>query len=328
MLSIILPTFNEAKNLPELLKRIVQVMGKATYEVIVVDDDSPDKTWQIGEELAKTHLFLKVIRRVGRRGLSSAVVEGFDAAKGDVLMVMDSDLQHDPQLINQLAAAVTKGADIAVASRYMKGGSVGEWVTGRRLLSKTATWLTRKIPPVDVSDPMSGFFALKKSVYQHARPMLRPSGFKILFEILGHLPSKTKSQDVPLVFSARLHGESKLSIAVELQFIWQLVRIALFRIQKLLFWIACIAIALTLSLRLFPLLPLYTDAAKRSFVQSALRSTADQQGWLLSDVRILRINDETVIVAYRPHRKGIDPDITCFQIGVGISVFMEIPCDE
>jgi cellulose synthase/poly-beta-1,6-N-acetylglucosamine synthase-like glycosyltransferase len=326
MLSIILPTYNEAKNLPELLKRIVDVMDSTKYEVIVVDDNSPDKTWEIAQGLQKDYSMLRVIRRVGRRGLSSAVLEGFDLATGDVLLVMDSDLQHDPALILKLGNFVARGADIAVASRYMKGGSVGEWVRGRRLLSKTATWIAQIIPPVRVSDPMSGFFALKASDYRLIRPMLRPTGFKILFEILGHLPSSSIAVEVPLVFKMRLYGESKLSFAVQMQFLLQLVRITLLRIQNPFFWLACSIITIVLTMRAMPLMPLYTDAALRSQVQATLRAIADENGWLLSDVRVLQVDGTQMTIVHRAHRKGGDPEPVCYSVEYATSASREIPC--
>lgn len=303
-------------------------MGKDIYEVIVVDDNSPDHTWEIAQDLQQKFSTLHVIRRVGRRGLSSAVVEGFDAAKGDVLLVMDSDLQHDTSLIIRLRNAIVSGADLAVASRYIDGGSVGEWVRGRRLLSKLATWLTRKIPPVEVSDPMSGFFALKQSKYKAIRSNLRPSGFKILFEILGHLPRTTKIEEIPLVFSMRVHGESKLSLIVEMQFLWQLMRIALVRFQKYFFWMICMIITFTLVVRVLPLLPLYTDSGIRSQVQTTLRTVADANGWLISDVHILRIGTSQMDIAYQPHRKGVDPASICYTIQYQDPILHSISCDD
>lgn len=327
MLSIILPTFNESQNLPELLKRIAETMGASDYEVIVVDDDSPDKTWEIAEKLRAQYPMLRVIRRIGRRGLSSAVVEGFDAAQGDVLLVMDSDLQHDPSLVLQLSDAVRDGVDIAVASRYMQGGSVGEWVGGRRMLSKTATWLTRKIPAVEVSDPMSGFFALSRSAYQRIRPSLHPTGFKILFEVLGHLPRGTKKKEIPLVFRMRLHGESKLSMRVQAEFLIQAVRLAFVRFQRWLFWIVCLIISFMLLARLIPILPLYTDASVRAKAQERLQALAADKGWLLSDVTLLLADDTYLSLQYRAHRKGEDPAPVCYRLDYSDPTVQEFSCD-
>ncbi len=312
MLSIVLPTYNEAKNLPELLKRISGAMGKESYEVIVVDDDSPDGTWKVAKELHAQYPMLSVIHRIGRKGLSSAVVEGFDAAKGDTLLVMDSDLQHDPALILQLSDAIKQGAGIAVASRYMEGGSVGEWVRGRRLLSKTATWLTRKIPAVEVSDPMSGFFALSKPVYESVRAQLHPTGFKILFEILGHLPKRTKAVTIPLIFKMRVHGESKLSIKVQVEFLFQILRMLIVRFQNIIFSLVCMTMALMLVLPALSMLPLYVDVGTRTIVQRALLSVEQQKGWLISDISLYSIGTESFIFTYRHHHRGPDEEV-CYE---------------
>lgn len=314
MLSIVLPTYNEGQNLPELLKRISGAMGKESYEVIVVDDDSPDGTWKVAKELHVQYPMLSVIRRMGRKGLSSAVVEGFDAAKGDTLLVMDSDLQHDPALILQLSDAIKQGAGIAVASRYMEGGSVGEWVRGRRLLSKTATWLTRKIPAVEVSDPMSGFFALSKPVYESVRAQLHPTGFKILFEILGHLPKRTKAVTIPLIFKMRVHGESKLSIKVQIEFLLQIVRMLIVRFQTPFFCVVSLFLAFFITLNTLPIILLYTDSSVRSYVQKTLTQVAKDGGWLLSDVTIMRITYERMYLHYQPHRRGPDNVLECYSI--------------
>jgi glycosyltransferase involved in cell wall biosynthesis len=313
VLSIILPTYNEAQNLPILLGDLARVLGKDPYEVIVVDDDSPDNTWQVATNLKKQYPMLRVIRRVGRRGLSSAVVEGFDVATGDILLVMDSDLQHDPALIVKLRDAVESGAGIAVASRYIEGGSVGEWVTGRRLLSKIATFFARNIPHVKVSDPMSGFFALKKSVFDAIKSQLRPTGFKILFEVLTFLPKGTKAVEVPLVFKMREHGESKLSAAVEMQFLFQLVHACFIRFQWIMWWFIVVIAFVTLMMRFLPLLPMYLDASIRQNVQQSLERVADEHGWLISDLAIERVEETSMRVIHQSHHRGTD-EVECLII--------------
>lgn len=313
MLSIILPTYNEAENLPELLERIDAVMGKREFEVIIVDDDSPDGTWHKAEELKKKHPHVRVLRRVGRRGLSSAVVEGFDMAKGDVLMAMDADLQHDPALILQLLQKIESGADIAVASRYIDGGGVGDWIRGRRILSKTATYLAYAIPPVHVSDPMSGFFAIRRTSYEKVRSSLRPSGFKILLEILAFLPASSVSAEVPLQFQMRHHGESKLNLRVEAVFLWQLIRIALIRIQWPLFWFTISSAFIALCLRVWPLRMMYLNPVVRHNVETTLHRVSDQNGWLLSDLSVRSVAGNNVTVIHRAHVRGEDPS-ECFVL--------------
>lgn len=325
MISIILPTYNESANLEELLKRITEVMGKRDFEVIIVDDDSPDKTWEKAETLVADYPMLRVIRRVGRRGLSSAVAEGFNKAKGDVLVVMDADLQHDPALIVALADKVEGGADITVASRYIEGGSVGDWIASRRIGSKIVTFLSRKLPPVEVSDPMSGFFAITSDVYKKIASKIRPTGFKILLELLAHLPKNTKTAEVPLHFQMRKHGESKLSAKVALQLFWQLIRITLHRVQKLVFIIAVSVLAITLGLRAFHLLPLYIDSGIRSQVQSAIESMEEEKGWLKSDIMLDAVSREGFTFIHRQHHRGTDERV-CYQWLFGTPE--PIPCAE
>lgn len=219
MLSLILPTYNEAENLPELLPNIEKVLKNVPHEIIVVDDDSPDGTWRIAQELGQKREDVHVIRRVGRRGLSSAVIEGFLSAKGDVFMVMDADGQHDMHLLPKLYDTVQQNGGIAIGSRYVDGGSVGEWDERRHMLSRIATQLAIKLCKVKVSDPMSGFFAVRRQLFQGIANHLNPKGFKILLDLLVHVPSNTVVTELPFVFSTRLHGESKLSRRVQIEFL-------------------------------------------------------------------------------------------------------------
>ena len=162
MLSLVLPTYNEAENIPELLPQIKKVLKKVPHEIIVVDDNSPDETWRVAQELAHNTDNVHVIRRIDRRGLSSAVIDGFLAAKGDVLMVMDADGQHDMEKLPELYEAAQKNNGIAIGSRYVKGGSIGEWDEQRYFMSRMATGLAKKLCKVQVQDPMSGFFAVTR----------------------------------------------------------------------------------------------------------------------------------------------------------------------
>lgn len=218
-LSVILPTYNEARNLPDLVPRLVETLKTIRHEVIVVDDDSPDGTWQVAAQLGDRFDEVRLVRRVGRRGLASAVIEGFLAAKGAVLVAADADGQHDFQLLPELLAAVEGGADLALASRYVPGGSVGEWDERRHTLSRLATRLAQRLCRVRVADPMSGFFAVSRPTFTAALPHLNPVGFKILLDLLVHLPPGTVVREVPLRFGSRRHGESKLSRLVQVQFL-------------------------------------------------------------------------------------------------------------
>ncbi len=219
MLSLILPTYNESENLPVLLPKIGEALKGRDYEVIIVDDDSPDRTWEKARVLSAQYPRLTVIRRVGRRGLSSAVIEGFLASKGDVLAVADADLQHDLSRLPLLEDAIRSGAGIAIGSRYTEGGSVGAWDERRHAMSRFATSLAIRLCSVKVKDPMSGFFAIRRDVFEDALPRLNPKGFKILLDLLVHVPKGTRMEEIPFTFGLRAHGESKLSRRVQVEFL-------------------------------------------------------------------------------------------------------------
>lgn len=306
MLSLVIPTLNEAANVGPLLQALRAATGDLGHEFIVVDDDSPDRTWEAAEAAGKAAGDVRVIRRVGRRGLSSAVTEGFAAAKGDVLMVMDADGQHDPSLIRRLHDAVKGGAVIAVASRYVEGGGTEGWDERRLLMSRIATSLARNLPPVRVTDPMSGFFAIDAAAYRKIESSLHPRGFKILLEILGHLPAGTRATELPLVFGLRTRGESKMNARVQLQFLWQIAGIALRRIQWVLCALVLAGIVLVSVLRIIPILPLYLDPGVRGRVQTAVTELSRVQGFIVSDLSIKRIAGDAVEVAVRRHHRGAD----------------------
>ncbi len=219
MLSLILPTYNERENLPGILEKISSMLRDLPHEVIVVDDDSPDGTWKLAQEMAATRDELRVIRRVGRRGLSAAVIEGFLAAKGDVLAVADADGQHDLDLLPKLYGAVKGGTGMAVGSRYTEGGSVGQWDERRHMMSRIATTLALRLCRVRVTDPMSGFFAIDRKTFEEILPRLNPRGFKILLDLLVHAPAGMTATEVPFTFGVRTHGESKLSRRVQIEFL-------------------------------------------------------------------------------------------------------------
>lgn len=219
MLSLILPTYNERESLPTLIPRITEILRGTEYEIIVVDDDSPDRTWEVARELSRKHERLHVIRRVGRLGLSSAVIEGFLAAKGDVFVVMDADGQHDAALLPRIAAAAEENKGIAMGSRYMEGGSVGNWEGFRAFVSRLGGSLAIWLCKVKVTDPMSGFFAISRRTFEEVLPRLNPKGFKILLDLLVHVPSGTNVSELPFSFGKRLLGESKFSAQVRMQYL-------------------------------------------------------------------------------------------------------------
>jgi len=213
---VIVPTYNEKDNLQELATRVFEACKSAGIEaeLVIVDDNSPDGTGAFADELAKTHR-IKVIHRAGKLGLSSAVLEGFKAASGSILLVMDADLSHPPEKIPEMVSKIESGeAEMVVGSRYVKGGSVENWPFTRKIISKSATLLARWL--TKVKDPMSGFFALKRSVIDCVE--LNPVGYKIGLEIL--VKGKcSKVAEVPIHFADRKAGTSKLGGTEVLKYI-------------------------------------------------------------------------------------------------------------
>lgn len=210
-LSIVVPTFNEAENIPELLRRLEATMGMTTWEVIFVDDDSPDGTAAIIRTIAREDLRVRCLHRVGRRGLSSACIEGMLASSARAIAVMDADLQHDETILVKMLSDIEHGdADIVIGTRYSLGGSTGDWTASRKVLSQLATTLSRLILKQPVSDPMSGFFMLQRSVLDSAVHNLSGLGFKILLDILSTTEHPLRIVEVPYHFRDRFAGSSKL----------------------------------------------------------------------------------------------------------------------
>jgi len=222
MFSLIVPTFNEADNILLLLESVHQLLGKMPHEIIVVDDDSPDKTWEIALAFASSHSWVRVLRRCDQRGLSAAVLAGFEIARGDILGVMDADLSHDDQILPKLIEAVEHGAEIAIGSRRIPGGGAVEWPWYRKLSSTCATFLAKILLRLRLSDPMSGYFVLKRSLYDSCKDRLSPLGYKILIEIYCK-GRPNKVTEVPFIFKNRRQGHSKMSRKVIQQYFQMLM---------------------------------------------------------------------------------------------------------
>lgn len=223
-LSVILPTYQEAENIVAAVRAVQVVLRhSASYEIIVVDDDSPDGTWSLVDGLAADDGRIRCHRRLDRRGLASAIVEGMAQGEGAVLAVMDADLQHDPSVLPDLVAALD-GAEIAVASRYASGGTVAGWNPLRRLGSRLCTWLCRRTLGLTVSDPLSGFFALRREVFHRIAPCLQPRGYKALLEIL-YRAGGVRVVELPLRFAPRVAGHSKLGAATVSDLVWSLLEL-------------------------------------------------------------------------------------------------------
>ncbi len=221
-LAIILPTLNERGNLGPLVERIDRAIGTAAvWEVIIVDDNSRDGTADEARALALVDPRVRVIQRIGRRGLASAAIEGFCATAAPYVAVMDADHQHDPALLPGMLTALKAGeAEICVASRFAEGASTAEWAAPEReKLSTYANALARKITGVELTDPMSGYFMLPATTARQLVPRLSGIGFKILLDLLATTETPMTVKEFPLNFAARREGESKLDRAILFDFL-------------------------------------------------------------------------------------------------------------
>ena len=230
LVSIIVPTYNERENLPILVERIDKALkNKYSYEIIVVDDNSPDRTWEVALKLAGKGYPVKLVRRPGKLGLGTAVLDGLKKANGVYVVVMDADLQHPPEVLPKLLdKALKEKADIVVASRYIQGGGVEGWSIIRKIISKGATLIAKILLPQArrTTDPMSGYFLFRKEIIEGIE--LNPLGYKILLEILVKA-KYSKVVDVPYVFHRRLHGESKLGVGEMWKYIKHVLRLSEYR---------------------------------------------------------------------------------------------------
>lgn len=222
--SLIIPTLNESENIRELLRTLSAVLSGVSHEIIVVDDNSPDGTGALVEQAAQSDPAIRLIVRKERNGLSAAVIEGFMAARGKYLGVMDADFSHDQGLLLHLIEAVQNGVEMAIGSRRVKGGGADHWPWYRRGLSSAATRIGQWWLSLNLKDPMSGFFVLRREVFESVKNELNPKGYKILLELF--IRARVKNfVEVPFIFKDRKQGHSKLTTSVAvyyLSMLWDL----------------------------------------------------------------------------------------------------------
>lgn len=230
--SLVIPTYNESKNVSTIVEKLSQLLDGSipgNYELILVDDNSPDRTWEVALSITPDYPQLRVMRREQERGLSTAVIRGWQVARGEILGVIDADLQHPPETLLQLLAEIQRGADLAAASRHVAEGGVSDWSVIRRFLSRGAQTLGLIILPGvvgRVSDPMSGYFMVRRSCI--AGKTLNPAGYKILIEVLGRGDIRWIGE-VGYVFQERQEGESKVTWKQYIDYLRHLLRLRLAR---------------------------------------------------------------------------------------------------
>jgi dolichol-phosphate mannosyltransferase len=219
-LGIVAPVLNEAQNIAPFLKELETCLAGESWEVIFVDDDSSDDTRQVVAALAKKRPNVRLIERIGRHGLASACIEGLCSSLAPYLVVMDADLQHDPRILPQMLNALRDGPyNLAIGSRYIEGGGTGEWYQRRLGYSRVATLASRLATHQnEITDPMSGFFMIKRELFRETVYHLCGKGFKILLDILSSAKSEVRLVEIPFTFRSRLAGQSKLSFSIILEF--------------------------------------------------------------------------------------------------------------
>ncbi|HJZ29617.1 MAG TPA: glycosyltransferase family 2 protein [Hyphomicrobiaceae bacterium] len=218
-LSIVVPTLNENDNVPRLVSQLARALGSVRWEVIFVDDDSVDGTAATARRLARRDPRVRCMRRIGRRGLAGACIEGMLAASAPAIVVMDGDLQHDETCLPQMLQHFRRGADLVVATRRTQAGVVtGGFSAVRQWGSRWATVLARRLTGVTVTDPMSGFFLIRQDAFEAIAPRLSTQGFKLLLDIMASQQVPLVVREVPYSFRPRQYGESKLDSMVVLEY--------------------------------------------------------------------------------------------------------------
>ncbi len=220
ILSIVVPTFNERDNVTALYGKLEAALKGVAWEVVFVDDNSPDGTWDVVRALARRDGRVRCIRRIGRRGLSGACIEGILASSAPFAAVMDADLQHDETQLPKMLSLLQSGeAELVIGSRYIEGGSADSFNRHRAGASALATEVAKRVLSVQVADPMSGFFMIRRDRFEQLAPELSTQGFKILLDVIATAHGELRTVEVPFTFGSRLHGESKLDSMVALDFL-------------------------------------------------------------------------------------------------------------
>jgi dolichol-phosphate mannosyltransferase len=219
-LSIVLPTYKEKDNVAELIRRLDSALAGIEWEAIFVDDNSPDGTAEAAKRIAATDLRVRCLKRVGRRGLAGACIEGMLSSSAPFVAVMDADLQHDERVLTAMLETLRAGkADLVAASRHIEGGSAASLDKSRGTISRFATVLTRNVLSVPLSDPMSGFFMMRRERFDAVAPKLSPVGFKILLDIVATAGPSLRVAEQSYVFGKREQGESKFNVQIGLEFL-------------------------------------------------------------------------------------------------------------
>lgn len=272
-LSIIVPTYNERPNVNPLVSLLEQYLAGIEWEVIFVDDDSPDGTHEEVRNLAMRNSRVRCVQRIGRRGLASACVEGMLTTSSPYLAVIDGDLQHDVSLLCEMLQWLKKtDDDIVIASRYVEGGSTGKLSSFRVTISRVACWLSEHLLNTRLTDPMSGYFMLKRSLFERTVRRLYGKGFKILLDIIAATNGEVRYHELPYHMKARKHGESKLGFQVINEFFMLILYRLSGRLIPARFFLFCVVGLIGVGVHMLTL-KLVFAASHEAFILSQLTAT-------------------------------------------------------
>jgi dolichol-phosphate mannosyltransferase len=272
-LCVVVPTFNERDNVVELVMRVTRALGNRAWEIVFVDDDSPDGTADLVRELAQKDSRIRCLQRIERRGLASACIEGMLASSAPYLAVIDGDLQHDEQLLPRMLEILkNEDIDIVVGSRYAPGGDVSGWDAKRARMSRIASRLSRALVPADLSDPMSGFFMMRRAVLKSAAHNLSAIGFKILADLFASSKTPLRFRELPYRFRNRHAGASKLDSLTAWDYLMLLIDKMTGRLVPVRFVAFCLVGALGVAVH-FAALALITRVFGAPFIQGQAAAT-------------------------------------------------------
>jgi dolichol-phosphate mannosyltransferase len=308
-LSVVVPTYREAANVPVLFERLKTALAGLPWEMIVVDADSPDGTADVAYAIARRDPRLRCIRRVNRLGLAGAVIEGWLASSADFVAVIDGDLQHDEAILPQMYAALVEGrGDLAIGTRVADPNAAGGLSPARQKLSELGAWFFRQVAGATVSDPMSGYFMLPRETVARLAPRLSPEGFKILVDVVLSSGGHLKTVEIPYVFRPRQAGESKLSPLVGIDFLGLVVHHATGGLLPILFVLFASIGAIGLLVHLLVLSGLIERGGPGGFDDAQIAAT------IAAMASNFVLNNEITYRAYRYRGLGLIGGFALFAL--------------
>ena len=315
-LSVVVPTYRESANVATLFERMKVALAGLPWEMIVVDDDSPDGTYDVAFAIAAKDSQMRCLRRVNRSGLAGAVIEGWLSSSADFVAVIDGDLQHDESILPKMYAALAAGAgNLAIGTRTSSAGGLS---AARQKLSAFGAWFFRRMAGAPVNDPMSGFFMIRREVVEALAPRLATDGFKILVDVILSSGGKLRIVEIPYSFRNRIAGESKLSALVGLDFLGLVVHHASGGLLPIRFVLFSLVGAIGLVVHIAALYGFRIWADEGNFAEGQFFAT------LVAMASNFLLNNEITYRNYRYRGPGMVWGFVAFAIGCSVGVLANI----